>query len=191
MTDDNHALTLVPPQANNPQRVRFVELPVTAMAALLVGDLVGASAAAGVALTPFFLDARAQWLWTVRIADIAADPASARWISRAAVSEHNGLVVGYAGFHGPPDALGMVEVGYSVDPQFRRQGYARAILAALLKRAASETGVTVVRASISPGNVASLATLRGFGFVHVGEQMDEEDGLELLFEIPAAAIATE
>jgi len=40
----------------------------------------------------------------------------------------------------------------------------------------------VVRASISPDNVASLATIAGFGFVRAGEQWDAEDGLELLFE---------
>ena len=40
----------------------------------------------------------------------------------------------------------------------------------------------VVRASISPDNEASLATIAGFGFVQVGEQWDDQDGLELLFE---------
>ena len=38
------------------------------------------------------------------------------------------LVVGRAGFHGPPDAGGMVEVGYAVDPDFRRRGNAIAAL---------------------------------------------------------------
>jgi hypothetical protein len=42
-----------------------------------------------------------------------------------------------------------------------------------------------VRATISPGNAASLATISGFGFAEVGEQWDDEDGLELIFEIPA------
>ena len=37
--------------------------------------------------------------------------------------------------------------------------------------------------SISPDNEASLATINGFGFVHVGEQWDEEDGTELIFEL--------
>ena len=45
--------------------------------------------------------------------------------------------------------------------------------------------VSVVRASISPANEASLATLRPFGFEPAGQQWDEEDGLELLFERPA------
>ena len=50
-------------------------------------------------------------------------------------------------------------------------------------RARAEPGVRVVRASISPDNAGSLATIAGFGFVEVGEQWDEQDGLELVFEL--------
>ena len=46
--------------------------------------------------------------------------------------------------------------------------------------------VTVVgTASVARMDEASLATPRPFGFEPVGEQWDEEDGLELLFERPA------
>ena len=96
-----------------------------------------------------------------------------------------GIVVGYAGFHGPPDEAGMVEIGYTVDPSYRRQGFAKAIVTALLERAAAEPAVRTVRATISPTNQASLATIAGFGFVENGEQWDEEDGLELIFERPS------
>ena len=78
----------------------------------------------------------------------------------------------------------MVEVAYFVDPAHRRRGFATALLAAALAWASADPAVRTVRASISPDNVASLATLRPFGFVEVGEQWDEEDGLELLFELP-------
>jgi RimJ/RimL family protein N-acetyltransferase len=101
------------------------------------------------------------------------------------VAEPEGVVVGHAGFHGPPDETGMVEVAYSVDPAYRRRGYARAMLRELLRRAAAEPSVRTVRATISPGNVASLATIAGFGFAEVGEQWDEQDGRELIFEVAA------
>jgi RimJ/RimL family protein N-acetyltransferase len=77
----------------------------------------------------------------------------------------------------------MVEVAYSVDPAYRRRGYARAMLRALLRRAAAEPGVSTLRATISPDNSASLATISGFGFTEVGDQWDEEDGRELIFEV--------
>lgn len=173
------------PLPTSPKQVRFVELSGGVMAALLDGDLPAAGRTAGVALTEYFVSDQARWLWRLRLGQMAADPGHARWMARQAVVGDEGLVVGHAGFHGPPDEVGMVEIGYSVAPEFRRQGYARATLIELLRRAAAEPAVTTVRATISPGNVASLATIAGFGFVEVGEQWDEEDGLELVFEVSA------
>ena len=40
-----------------------------------------------------------------------------------------------------------------------------------------------LRATISPDNEASLALIRQYPFVHNGEQWDEEDGLELIYEL--------
>ncbi|RBQ11625.1 GNAT family N-acetyltransferase [Spongiactinospora rosea] len=166
--------------------MRFVELSSAAMSALLDGDLLTASNTAGVALTEYFVTDRARWLWRLRIDQMAADPGHAPWMVRQVATGPDGVVVvGHAGFHGPPDEAGMVEIGYAVAPEFRRQGYGRAILIELLRRAAAEPAVKTVRATISPDNVASLATIAGFGFVKVGEHWDEEDGLGLIFEVPA------
>ncbi|MFF4895861.1 GNAT family N-acetyltransferase [Streptomyces sp. NPDC001068] len=159
------------------------------MSALLDGDLSEAGRVAGVSLSGYFVTDSARWLWRLRLEQMAADPEHARWMVRHAVVGDHGLVVGHAGFHGPPDEAGMVEIGYSVAPDFRRRGYARSTLTELLRRAAAETAVTTVRAAISPDNVASLAAISGFGFVEVGEQWDEEDGRELLFEVPARPVA--
>jgi ribosomal-protein-alanine N-acetyltransferase len=164
--------------------VRFVPLPPPVLAALLDGDLDSARTATGVDLSGWFVSDDVTWLWRMRLEQIALDPRAADWIVRAAVSVPDGAVVGAAGFHGPPDDAGMVEVGYSTDPAHRRRGFARAMLTELLRWAATEPAVTTVRASISPDNAASLATIAGFGFVHVGEQWDEEDGTELLYERP-------
>jgi RimJ/RimL family protein N-acetyltransferase len=54
----------------------------------------------------------------------------------------------------------------------------------LIDFAAGEPDVRTVRASVSPDNAGSLATIEPYGFVQVGEQMDEIDGLELIFERP-------
>jgi ribosomal-protein-alanine N-acetyltransferase len=166
------------PEPDRP--VRLVTLDAETLGLLLDGALEVASVRTGVTLTEFFLDQ--AWLWRIRRDQLLADPASAAWIARAAVV--GGEVVGHVGFHGPPDADGMVEVAYAVDPRHRRRGHARAMLAAALRWAADDPAVRVVRASISPGNTASLATLAPFGFRRVGEQWDDEDGLELLYERP-------
>ena len=77
----------------------------------------------------------------------------------------------------------MVEVGYATVPEHRRRGYARAALAALLDRARAEPDVRVVRLSIAPDNVASQRVALPFGFREVGEQVDPEDGLEVVLEL--------
>jgi RimJ/RimL family protein N-acetyltransferase len=160
--------------------LRLVRLPVEAMKALLAGDVRAASRFTGAPLTPYFVDE--GWLWRIRLAQVARDPAAHAWIARAAV-DRDGSVVGHVGFHGPPDERGMVEVAYAVDPALRRQGYGTALLAQALDWAERTPGVSVVRASVSPDNIGSLAVLRPFGFAQVGEQLDDEDGLELVYEV--------
>ncbi|MFC3381721.1 GNAT family N-acetyltransferase [Couchioplanes caeruleus subsp. azureus] len=158
--------------------ITFVRLPVAALRALVAEDLEAASAAAGVPLSAWIQGEK--WLWELRLGDVERDPAAAEWVARVAVAD--GRVVGHGGFHGPPDGEGRVEVGYSVDPAYRRRGFARAMLAELIRRAEGDPRVRVVRASIRPDNAASLATIAGFGFARVGEQWDEVDGLETIYE---------
>jgi ribosomal-protein-alanine N-acetyltransferase len=167
----------------NPAPVRFVPLTVPAMTALFDGDLDAGRERSGLPLTEAFVDPHAKRLWRRRIDQIAEDPSAAPWVAYAVISTQTEEVVGYAGFHGPPDDDGMVEIGYTVAPDQRRRGYAKGIVEALLRQAADSPSVTKVWATISPENVASQATIRDFGFKHIGEQMDEEDGLELIFEV--------
>jgi len=167
------------------KNVRLVALGRDAMVALLDNDLARASELAGMQLTDFYTSDVISWLWAIRVKQIEADPESEHWAASVVVDEETGAPVGHAGFHAPPDTNGLVEIGYSIDPLVRRQGYARATVVALLARCAAEPAVITVRASISPTNEASLATIAGFGFEHVGEQIDEEDGLEYIFERPA------
>ncbi|MDH2429483.1 GNAT family N-acetyltransferase [Sphaerisporangium sp. TRM90804] len=180
MTDEHR-----PPARTGAPSVRFVELPGVALAALLDDDLARAGAEAGVALGEYFTTDRAKWVWRYRVEQLAKTPGIEAWLTRAVVAEPEGVVVGYAGFHGPPDEDGMVEIGYSVAPAYRRRGYARATLAELVRQAGAEAGVKTVRVTISPDNTASLATISGFGFTRAGQQWDEVDGLELIYELPA------
>lgn len=171
----------MPQATENPSpMIELVLLREETMQALLDGDMERARRVAGLPLPPEFL--AYDWLWRYRVHQVRQDPESAPWLVRAVVAVPDGVVVGHAGFHGPPDERGMVEIGYTTLPAFRRRGYARAAAQELLRYAAASPTVRVVRASISPDNAASLAVIRGFGFVQVGEQWDEEDGLELVYE---------
>jgi RimJ/RimL family protein N-acetyltransferase len=120
-----------------------------------------------------------------RLAQLDGDPSLRQWLGRAMVlTDEAGArrVIGTIGFHGPPDEAGRVEVGYRVEPEFRRQGYARESIKGLFDWVAAEHGVTRFVASISPTNEASLGLAKGFGFLVTGSHMDEIDGLELELE---------
>jgi RimJ/RimL family protein N-acetyltransferase len=169
-----------PAVARTAKHVQLIELPASAIHALAAGDLAAANRCAPITLTQFFVD---DAVWRRRSRQISEDPASAAWVTRAIWDVDSQLAVGRAGYHGPPDPAGMVEVGYAVDPLFRRRGFARAALEGLLGRASSESRVRTVRATIRPDNCASRLLVQQYGFVEVGEQWDDEDGLETIFEV--------
>jgi RimJ/RimL family protein N-acetyltransferase len=166
-----------------PQRVRIQQLDLEALTSLADGDPTAASRSVGVFLSLAFDQPDWRGTWAMRAEQILQDPPSAAWVTGVTIDLETGEAVGGAGFHGPPDAAGMVEVGYAVLPQLQRRGYGAATLSALLARAAQEPTVRTVRASISPDNIASRQLVAPFGFVPVGEQWDEEDGLEIIYEV--------
>jgi RimJ/RimL family protein N-acetyltransferase len=165
-------------------RVEILQLDAAALRALGKGDLNAANRSSPVPLTPYLAGDECRRVWEIRAVQVVEDPASAAWVTGIVWDPEREQAVGRAGFHGPPDADGMVEVGYSIDPQFRRQGYARAALRALFARAEAEPDVRTFRATISPDNVASRELVLAHGLVQVGEQWDDEDGLELVYELP-------
>jgi [ribosomal protein S5]-alanine N-acetyltransferase len=160
-------------------RVHLALLSTTALEALVRRDLAAASAEAGLELPAWFPEN--DFLWTLRFGQVIGEPEHAPWLTRIVVDAATGAVVGLAGFHGPPDERGMVEVGYEVSPDQRRRGYGRAAVAWLIDYARDHRAV-VVRASVAPDNAPSLGLVAQLGFVHVGEQIDEIDGRELVFE---------
>jgi len=149
------------------------------LSALLDLDLARAGDEVGLLLPAFFLDE--GWLWRIRRDQMASDRGTVGWLVHAVTAEDD-LVVGHAGFHGPPNGEGLVEVAYTIVPEQRGRGYAAAALRALLTRASGKEDVRTVRATVSPDNEASLHIVAAEGFTHVGEQWDDEDGLELVFE---------
>lgn len=171
-----------PPQGTPPlDHVQFLPLSISTLELLIAGDLRSASAETGAALPAFFLDE--TWLWRIRRDQLLETPDAAPWLVRAVWDPARHAVVGHAGFHGPPDPTGMVEVGYTVVPELRGKGLGHRILASLLAEAWKHPQVRTVRATISPQNLPSLAVVRRAGLRHVGEQWDDDDGLELVFEL--------
>ena len=165
-------------------RFELVSMSMDFMRLLVARDLAGAEAEIGAIVPAHYpdeLDAFLQY----RIHDLEIRPDAQPWLGRAIVlAEPGGVrrIVGSVGFHEPPGPDGRVEIGYRVEPEYRRQGVAKEVVRAMFDWAERQ-GVERFRASVSPGNVASLAVVRGFGFRQVGIQLDDVDGEELVFDL--------
>jgi RimJ/RimL family protein N-acetyltransferase len=98
-----------------------------------------------------------------------------------------GATAGGCAFKGPPDADGVVEIGYGIDPPFQGRGFATEAAEALTAFAFSSGRVRTVRAHTKSDNPASERVLTKCGFARVGEVIDPEDGPVMRWERGAAA----
>jgi len=166
-------------------RLELVPLDPVAIRHLIAGDRSAAEGVVGRPLPEEFPDRDdlAGFL-PVQLKRMEESPDQREWMARLMVDQ-TGTVIGHCGFHGPPRMIGRAEIGYTVFPPFRRQGFAREAARALADWA-FEQGETEVYASVSPSNAPSLAVVRNLGFREVGVQEDEVDGTELVFALTRA-----
>ena len=120
------------------------------------------------------------------------DPTAARWLTRAMVLREAGRpMIGHLGFHAKPDERNTIEIGYTVFADHRRRGYALEAARSLIGWATRAHGIERIVASVSPNNEPSLTLIRKLGFNDTGnQQWDDEDGLELIFELSALRAVT-
>ena len=78
------------------------------------------------------------------------------------------VAVGLAGFKGPPDEHGVVEVGYGVLEAFRRRGIATEATARLIEFAMADRAVTRVAAETYPELVGSIGVMMRNRMRYVG-----------------------
>ncbi len=102
----------------------------------------------------------------------------------AIVLQEEGLVVGSAGFKGPPDDHGVVEIAYGIAHAFQGRGYATEAADACTAFAFADGRVRLVRAHTLPSRNASTRVLEKCGFTWTGEVEDPEDGPVWRWERP-------
>jgi ribosomal-protein-alanine N-acetyltransferase len=88
------------------------------------------------------------------------------------------VLIGDLGFKGKPDREGTVEIGYSVVPAYRRQGYGFEAVQALVGWAFAQQNVRRITAECSPDNAPSVRILE-----RLGMQCLEADGSLLRWEL--------
>lgn len=77
-------------------------------------------------------------------------------------------LVGAGGYFGPPDADGVVEIGYSILPEWQQRGYATEMVKMLVTHAFSFGNIDKIIAQTALENVASSKVLINSGFNCVG-----------------------
>lgn len=121
-----------------------------------------------------------------RIPRVKKDPSFAEIGIILAVSKSKNEIVGSAGFHDFPDEKGMIEIGFGIVPEMQKQGFGKELLLGMWNLICKRADVKVLRYTVAPDNAPSMHIINKLGFDKVGEQIDPEDGLELIFEMPVS-----
>jgi [ribosomal protein S5]-alanine N-acetyltransferase len=170
-------------------RLELVPMTIAMLDAFSRGRLDAATEELGAEVEPGCLEEDDVAFFRRRLRELAENPDLEPWTVRAIVlREPVRKMIGHIGFHGPPGVNGpgtpdAVEIGYTVFPAARGLGYATEAASALIDWASRSHGIRHFIASVAPGNGPSEAIVAKLGFTHTGEQWDEEDGLEYIYEV--------
>jgi RimJ/RimL family protein N-acetyltransferase len=172
--------------------LRLLAYSAADLAALLEGvrqfeERVGIAVADGV--RDFFVSGDVSPEWLNRLRKNAGAPPDPWAYGYGVVHRGINAVIGTAGFKGPPDADGVVEIAYGIVPSQEGRGFATEAAHALVKFALANEAVRLVRAHTLPNPNASTRVLSKNGFTFTGEVVDPEDGPVWRWELPRGANA--
>jgi [ribosomal protein S5]-alanine N-acetyltransferase len=118
-----------------------------------------------------------------RVPQVKVDPSTNKWFVRWIVLKETSEVIGSISFHGVPDAEGMMEIGLGIEEPFQNKGYAKESLKGMWSWVSQFPEAKTLRYTVSPDNLPSIAVINYFGFDYKGQQIDEEDGPENIYEM--------
>jgi len=90
------------------------------------------------------------------------DPAGLVW-DGIILQKAEQIAIGGIGFHGGPDEVGMVEIGYNIIPAYERQGYATEMARRVIEWAFHTPGIQVITAQCLDDNIGSIRVLEKVG----------------------------
>jgi RimJ/RimL family protein N-acetyltransferase len=114
---------------------------------------------------------------------VRQNPGYAKYLLRVAVLKDNPIIIASAGFHDAPDNDGMIEIGFGVDKKYQGNGYGQEILHGMWSYVVNDPLVKTLRYTVSPDNLISQHIIKKLGFKHKGQQVDEIDGPEDIYEL--------
>ncbi|SEB05327.1 Protein N-acetyltransferase, RimJ/RimL family [Chitinophaga terrae (ex Kim and Jung 2007)] len=96
------------------------------------------------------------------------DPRSFPWLMWIIVNKEMKMVIGEVGFKGRPDENGVIEIGYSLLPQYQRNGYMKEAATALVQWAFGQPEVKKLVAESHLSNIGSIKVLTALGMKATG-----------------------
>ncbi len=104
------------------------------------------------------------------------DPSLVGWLHFMVMRVADRTLIGDGGFKGKPDQTGVIEIGYSIVPEYRGRGYATQVAQGLIEYAFAHPEISAVAAHASVKNIGSMKVLERAGMKVVGEMDDAEEG---------------
>lgn len=104
------------------------------------------------------------------------DPSLVGWLHFMIVLSEKRTLIGDVGFKGKPGPDGLIEIGYSIVPEFRGHGYATEACKALVGYAFSKAEVNRIRAHTRKNNPGSIKVVEKMGFHVIDSVDDPEEG---------------
>ena len=156
------------------KRLNLIPATVELTRAALVGSAAlgqQLSATVPASWPPEFLD-RAAFEYT--IARLVEGAEQAGWWLHFAILRENEqrVLIGSAGYKGPPSSDGVVEAGYGIVSEYRRRGLATEVLLGLVAHAFESSAVRKVAGETLPELIASVGVMEKAGFSFVGNGLE-------------------
>jgi ribosomal-protein-alanine N-acetyltransferase len=167
------------------ERLELPLLSLDQLDRLAAGDGVSVGADLGAIVSSTWLN-EVRWLAALRAQQLRLHPTDGPWLLRPILrraADGSLQAIGYLNFHAGPDDRDTVEVGYTLLPEARGHGYGIEAVRAAFEWATRVHGIRRFRAAVAPDNERSLNLIAKLGFRQTGDQWDDEDGLELVFEL--------
>jgi RimJ/RimL family protein N-acetyltransferase len=130
----------------------------------------------GLSIPPRGVDAPWVLRWRRRIQPTLGERGG--WLMAA-----RGEVVGLCGYKGPPNAVGVVEIGYAVARERRRLGHATRAVALVVEAARQDPRVGAIVAETALANLPSQRVLMANGFAEVGRSVDDDEGEMIVWRL--------
>ena len=126
------------------------------------------------------------FLFKLRLPIIRENPENNKWLFRRIFLKNTDTEIGLMSFHGIPDNEGRIEIGLHIEEEHQNQGFATEAVITLFSWACNQDEVRLLRYTVAETNAPSMRIIEKLGFTHIGQQIDEEDGPEEIFEMDKA-----